>query len=318
MNDFSGKMREAFARDLAEFAEGVAQPGVAETAAADASLAKAVALREYAQLAEAAGALYRNLLVEVPDQGLAGVLVERARLDREAGQFEIAEEEFQALLECPDLRVADRIACLNNLAWLARRHFRDLDLAERYLKEAGEHAGPEQGPIQKEVSETMHQLAVLRMMQGRLSEAESLIEEVVQLRERIDGTERLAVARSLLVKGAILEEQGKLELAQKCNLECLSIREAAFGLTHADVADTLYYVGDLYKKQGRLEDAEAMYGRAHAAYKNAASTAPGQIRLAWCHSRLADEQRKEQLRAWGLIHIQSPDSNAESDVDLQS
>lgn len=315
MNEFARKMRAAFANDLADFAEGKVQSSVMETTVANASLRDAVSSREHAQLAEAGGTLFRMLLAGVADQGLTSVLVERARLDREAGQFEVAQQEFQALLECSQLYIADRIACLNNLAWLARRHDRDLDLAERYLKEARASAELGHGLTQKESSETIHQLAVLRMNQSRLSEAERLIEEALQLREQIDGIQRLDVARSLLVKGAILEEQGKLGLAEECYLQSLRIREAAFGLTHADVADALFYVGDLYKKQGRLEDAKAMYGRAHVAYQNAASTAPGRIRLAWCHSRLADEQRREQLLAWGLMDIRSPNSTASANPD---
>jgi len=308
MNEFTEKMREAFARDLAEFSDGRDDSGDQDTESAEASLAKAQWLREYGSFAEAAGILCRISMADPAEK--IGVDVERARLHREMGQFEVAVGEFLAILEYPQLPVSARIACLNNLAWLARRYDADLDLAEHYLAEAATCAARRDERNRKETAETKHQLAVIRMKQGDLRDAELLIDEVIRLREALNDSERLDVARSLLVKGAILEAYGKLDLALKYHQETLAIREAAFGLTHADVADTLYYLGDLYKKLGRLDDADATYGRAGVAYENAASTPQGRMALACCHSRLADAQRRQQLLTLGIVGVGSAGANA--------
>jgi tetratricopeptide (TPR) repeat protein len=211
-----------------------------------------------------------------------------ARLHREMGYFEIAVEQFRALLRSPGLGPAPRIACLNNLAWFERQND-DLDSAQALLRQAESLAAGEAAlAVRKEHAETRHQQAVVLMIRRQLDGAAALIAEALRIREELDGPERLDVARSLLIQGAIRSHQGDPAGGVELLRQALAIRVAALGPYHADVADILCRIGDMYKMQGLDGEAKRTYDDAIASFKGLTSTLLGTIGLARCHARLAE------------------------------
>jgi tetratricopeptide (TPR) repeat protein len=251
-------------------------------------LAKVERLREHADFPGAFRILTSVVLIDGRPEIRQQCALASARLHREMGYFEIAVEQFRSLLRSPDLGVVAKIDCLNNLAWFERQN-QNLVAAAALLREAAElgRADPSRA-VRKEYAETLHQQAVVVMTHEDYDEATSLIAAAVHIREEIDGEERLDLARSLLVQGAIRSMQGDLDAGLKLFQRALAIRVKALGPNHADVADLLCRMGDIYKEQNRHTEAKCAYDQAIVSCKKSASTLLGAIGLVRCHTRLAE------------------------------
>jgi tetratricopeptide (TPR) repeat protein len=259
-----------------------------EAATAEHLLAKVERLREHADFPGAFRLLTSVLLMDGRPEIRQQCALASARLHREMGYFEIAVEQFRSLLRSPDLGVAAKIDCLNNLAWFERQN-QNLAAAAALLRDAARlgRSGTALA-VRKEYAETLHQQAVVMMTREDYDTAAELIAEAVRAREEIDGEEQLDLARSLLVQGAIRSKQddpaGGIELLSAA----YELRVKALGPNHADVADLLCRMGDMYTIQGLHDEAKNSYDEAIVSFKNSASNLLGTIGLARCHARLRE------------------------------
>lgn len=251
-------------------------------------LARVERLREHADFPGAFRILTSVVLIDGRPEIRYQAARASARLHREMGYFEIAVEQFRSLLRSPELGAAAQIDCLNNLAWFERQK-QNLVAAVALLSEAAELGRSDTSiAVRKEYAETLHQLAVVMMMRQDLALATARIEEAIRIREVIDGEERLDLARSLLVQGAIRSLMGDLDGALGLFKFALRIRIKALGPNHGDVADLLCRIGDVYKEQGRSGKTRLAYRKAISSFKKSASTLLGAMGLARCHARLAE------------------------------
>lgn len=294
-------------------------------------LAEARWLREHGQLADAAAKLNRAELTCDNEEVSFDCLAERARLHREMGEFEVAAAEFGDLLQWleekePGFGRGVKVTCCNNLAWLARKRG-NLEEAQFYLDQAQHFAGEHAGKFARQLTETDHQRAVVWMLlssqvQGGaalLENASKLIDKVIEARQEIDSVECLNVARSLVIKAAILERKKLSAEALRISNEALKIRVDAFGEAHGDVADSLFRIADLHKLQGQWDTAIATYEKAIAAYQKSASTELGKIAMARCHARLAEVytvlQQPKHARDHANAGLQIPNRLRECDAE---
>ncbi len=98
---------------------------------------------------------------------------------------------------------------------------------------------------------------------GLLEEAESLLEEALEVRER-EGAGDVEVGSSLHYLGNVLWRRGRLDEAEPLLRRALELRERAFGPRHPEVAKTLKGLADLVRHRGLHARAEPLYQRAIA------------------------------------------------------
>ena len=91
---------------------------------------------------------------------------------------------------------------------------------------------------------------------GRYSEAEPLLLEALEIRERVHGGAHQDVARSLNNLASLYWEQGLYGQAEELHLRSLAIRESLPAIDSAEVAESLSNLGVLYYDLGRYERAE--------------------------------------------------------------
>jgi CHAT domain-containing protein/Tfp pilus assembly protein PilF len=110
-------------------------------------------------------------------------------------------------------------------------------------------------------------LAELHRLEGRYSEAETLLRRALALGEQALGPEHPAVATRLLILAALYGNQGRYAESEQLYRRALAIREKALGAEHSDVAQSLNNLAAFFFGQGRYADAEPLYRRALAIYE---------------------------------------------------
>jgi CHAT domain-containing protein/Tfp pilus assembly protein PilF len=97
---------------------------------------------------------------------------------------------------------------------------------------------------------------------GNYDEARSLAERVLEIRERVLGSEHPDVAQALNSLAVFYGDIGDYARAEPLYERALTIREKSLGLEHIDVAITLSDLANLYKDRGYYAKAEQLYQRA--------------------------------------------------------
>src|SRR3546814_3833844 len=94
------------------------------------------------------------------------------------------------------------------------------------------------GPLQPDLSESLHSLAVLAWMQGRHDDAETMLRDVLARRLQALGPDHLEVARARNALGAVLRRTGKLEECETLYRQAIATRRAPLGTPPPHVAPT--------------------------------------------------------------------------------
>ena len=102
------------------------------------------------------------------------------------------------------------------------------------------------------------QLVDLLRGQGRLADAEPVLQEVLAQQRKMVGSEHLDVATSLSSLSFLLREEGKLPESETTAREALAIRKKLLGNEHADVAQSLHLLAWNLHMQGKQNEAEAL------------------------------------------------------------
>jgi tetratricopeptide (TPR) repeat protein len=97
---------------------------------------------------------------------------------------------------------------------------------------------------------------------GRYTEAQSLYQRALHIREQVFGPDHPKVADVLHCLAALFGDQGRYEEAKPLYQRTLSIREQALGPDHPRLASTLNNLAILCQDQRRYEEAEVLYQRA--------------------------------------------------------
>jgi serine/threonine-protein kinase len=104
-------------------------------------------------------------------------------------------------------------------------------------------------------------LAVLLMNHGRLAEAESLLNEVHDLRVANLGADHFATASVKEGLADVRAAQGKLDEAIRLRREAFPAIERALGADHPVLAGSLLELGRLYMRRGDLAVADSLLGK---------------------------------------------------------
>jgi CHAT domain-containing protein/Tfp pilus assembly protein PilF len=97
---------------------------------------------------------------------------------------------------------------------------------------------------------------------GKYGDALPLAERVLEIRERLLGTEHRDVAAAITSLAGVYSGRGEYVKAMSLSLRALDIREKALGKDHPDTAQSTNSLAALYSFQGKFDEAEPFYKRA--------------------------------------------------------
>lgn len=121
----------------------------------------------------------------------------------------------------------------------------------------------------------LNQQVVSLYQAGRYDEALPLAHRVLEIREKILGSDHPDVAAALNNLAALYERKGDLSRAEPLYQRVLTIREKALGPDHPDVAKSLINLAEIYDKKGDFAHVIPLYQRALAVTeKNLGSNHP--------------------------------------------
>ncbi|CAK7199271.1 hypothetical protein SEUCBS139899_001946 [Sporothrix eucalyptigena] len=103
---------------------------------------------------------------------------------------------------------------------------------------------------------------ILYSDQGRLPEAEAMLQRALQGFEKALGPDHTSTLSTVGNLGRLYKDQGRLPEAEAMYQRALQGFETALGPDHTSTLDTANNLGSLYKDQGRLPEAETMLQRA--------------------------------------------------------
>jgi tetratricopeptide (TPR) repeat protein/CHAT domain-containing protein len=112
--------------------------------------------------------------------------------------------------------------------------------------------------------ERLERLAAEYYRHARYGEAEAVLAQVLNQRQKVQGLDHPEVATALNNLGLVHKVQGRFGKAETLYRQALAIREKALGPNHPEVAASLNNLGELYRAQGRHDDAEPLFRRALA------------------------------------------------------
>jgi serine/threonine-protein kinase len=97
---------------------------------------------------------------------------------------------------------------------------------------------------------------------GLHDEAQSLIEQGLNIRRGVLGEEHVDVATSMDNLGGVFKDKGDYDRAESLMRESLRIRRKLLGRGHADVASSLHNLAGVLQAKGRYDSAEPLYREA--------------------------------------------------------
>ncbi len=142
--------------------------------------------------------------------------------------------------------------------------FSTWSLCQRYLAQAQVCAAliKQWGMKFAEAARLLDRIGHYLYQRASYTEAESLYQQALEIREQILGPEHPDVATSLSNLASLCWDQSRYTEAEPLFLRALSIREQALGRDHPDVATSLHALALLYKAQDRYTQAVPLFLRA--------------------------------------------------------
>jgi tetratricopeptide (TPR) repeat protein len=116
--------------------------------------------------------------------------------------------------------------------------------------------------VTEESGRLLYETAYYLREHARYTEAVSLIQQSLQIREQVFGLDHLQVSYPLNGLGSLYRQLGRYAEAKVCYQRALQIREKQLEPDHALVAFPLYNLAQLYREQGMFAEAEPLYQRA--------------------------------------------------------
>ncbi|CAM9508051.1 unnamed protein product [Ascophyllum nodosum] len=151
--------------------------------------------------------------------------------------------------EVEDMRSLGMVYCRQGAYEDAEKMYRRVVEMDRSLKN-----GEEDPSVITEIN--VH--AVLLYAQGKLDQAEPLLNKVLKLREKVLGPDHVDAAESLINLAVLNNRKGNHTAALPMLQRALYILENAYGNLHAETVACKAWIAETYQKKGEFEDAEAI------------------------------------------------------------
>ena len=137
-------------------------------------------------------------------------------------------------------------------------------------------------------------LGVALQGQGKLDEAQSHLQAVLEIRERTVGPDHPLLASLIGNLGLILSDQGKHAEAEAAYARCLALLRKGFGEEHQVIVTARLNLSNAQRRQGKLDEADENLG---AAITLAEKLFPDSSRMAGlllARARLRLEQKRPE------------------------
>ena len=214
---------------------------------------------------------------EPPPRDLVITLTSLARLWRDQGRFEAAEELYLEAIAVAEVHLPSDEPMLANahvgLGVLYRQVERWGD-AERHFLRGYEVSILQLPAAHPRVLTTLGNLAVALASQGKLAEAAPRFEQVLAARREVLGNDHPAVAESLNNLGVLYLDLEEPEKAVGYHRQALAIREQALGPDHPRVAWSLRNLAVALRHSESEEPTEPLLRRAIAIWQASRSGHP--------------------------------------------
>jgi eukaryotic-like serine/threonine-protein kinase len=109
------------------------------------------------------------------------------------------------------------------------------------------------------ISESLHNLGVLKWNRGRYETAEEYLRESLQMKRQIYHTDNESIATTMSALAIVLKELRNFDQAEPLYREALAINLDLFGEVHEDVAYSLNNLGNFLESTGEFQKAEEHY-----------------------------------------------------------
>lgn len=127
------------------------------------------------------------------------------------------------------------------------------------------------------------------VLKGEYKEAESLIQESVENREKLLGPEHLETLVSVNNLAWVYERQGDFENAEIFHRRVLEARKKILGPENRETLESLSYLGWMLERRGRHEEAEVMHRQALEGREKLLRRYTCRVQLSWICTSEAGE-----------------------------
>jgi tetratricopeptide (TPR) repeat protein len=116
----------------------------------------------------------------------------------------------------------------------------------------------------REISESLINLASLMHDRSEYERAEPIYHQALEMQRRLLGYEHSDVAISINAIARLYRDKGDLDKAEAWFREALGLRKKLFGKEHADVAESLSDLAAILRTKGEFEEAEILFQKSLA------------------------------------------------------
>jgi len=141
--------------------------------------------------------------------------------------------------------------------------------SELFLRLAHGTAIKSLGPEHPDVATVLNNLAMLRQLQGKLAEAESLFQQALAIYQKTFGSDHPESAFCLSNLADLYRVQGKYDESEVLYNQLLLLNERRFGGDHPEPARVLNNLAALYHARGKLKEARRLLRRSLAIMEKA-------------------------------------------------
>lgn len=201
---------------------------------------------------------------------VAEARINLSRIERDAGEHDVAERELQEALQVlrtevgeDDPRMAD---ALNDAAWLAYLR-RDLEAAESAARAAMETGLRTLGEHHPDVGNSKYELGLILASRNDAAMGEALVREALTTYVAAHGKMHPSTFTAQEALARVVRARGRPEEARDLLERVLEGRRAVFGPRNVEVAYALSALGQVLRDLGDLDSAEASSTEAIAIYR---------------------------------------------------
>jgi len=195
-----------------------------------------------------------------PSSEVGATLDFLGRLQTDAGHYQEADtilrEALAMAIALQGEQSIEVAAIYQNQAILAQLWRQDYALAEALTRKEIDIKRALQRAESLDFASALNNLGIFVMLQGRLDEAATILEEALATDRRVAGDTHPEVAKVLENLGNVYYRTGRYDRTLEMLGEVIDIRRRALGEDNPEVARTLANMGTVYRVSGKLEQAE--------------------------------------------------------------
>jgi tetratricopeptide (TPR) repeat protein len=208
-------------------------------------------------------------------------------IDLASRRYETAEDRFNASIKAARLGMGDDEKILLSRIRLAQVYMAQKKYAEaeKLFSSCQPSAKKVKGAASPEFSACNEGLAELALLNGKRQKAELLIDQALEIRNKVDGPSA-TTAKCMMLKAQILSQNNWVEQAEETALQAVKMMRDHPSKNQMDVADVLRKAALLFHEHGKTSESQELFERSYhiideAARLNMPPQVEGEIDFVW-------------------------------------